>query len=96
MASADLPARKAAAPADSAGVGVRLGRGHRGRRGSPNAVRTFSIPSRESTMWLGAGKTHARQPTTLYAASQVARTRTQIVSRRRLPEIVCQCRLRGS
>src|SRR5436309_3073885 len=69
--------------------------GQFGRTGSPKAVRTLSIPSVASRTWLGAGKTHDRQPTTLYAASQVARSRTQIVSRRRLPEIVCHLRLAG-
>src|ERR1019366_8440049 len=50
----------------------------------------LSIPSIESRMWLGAGNIHARQPTILYAASQVPRMRTQIRSRLRLPEIFCQ------
>src|SRR4051812_46348813 len=46
-----------------------------------------------SRMWEGAGKTQGRQPRDLYAASQVARSRAQIVSRLRVPLIVCQAGL---
>ena len=70
--------------------GVCAGQGQPCLTGSPNAVWMSSIPSSESTMWLGAGKTQLFQPMTLYAVSQAARMRIQIRRRLRLPEILGQ------
>src|SRR5438105_4123297 len=46
-----------------------------------------------SSTWLGAGKLTRSQPTTLYAASQVAIRSSQIVSRLRLPGTIAFLRV---
>src|ERR1700760_4519209 len=56
----------------------------------------FNIPRVESTIWLGAGKMYDFHPTILYAASQLVRMTSQIVSRFRLPEILRQVGVRQS
>src|SRR4051812_13883570 len=48
------------------------------------------MPRVASRTWEGAGKSQGRQLRVLYAASQVASSRAQIVKRLRVPLIVCQ------